>query len=196
MTLGQAAGDQFPCRQDQHRQNVCDILYRTAIGDQKIINCMKSDGCPEQTAGSGDLQPGALPYIRQSTADDGTTDHVHGTRSNAPEKDKGKMSGSVLNQIADIFKGGKGKCNDDGGIFYRHRFRLKYKKIKEQRQEFHHFLYHRCDLRSGGNRICCVKSGKEGIDVSGEQACPHSCKTAQKEFGLPPTHAQGGDQQG
>ena len=157
---------------------------------------MKSDGCPEQTAGSGDLQPGALPYICQSTADDGTTDHVHGTRSNAPEKDKGKMSGSVLNQIADILKGGKGKCNDDGSIFYRHRFRLKYKKIKEQRQEFHHFLYHRCDLRSGGNRICCVKSGKEGIDVSGEQACPHSCKTAQKEFGLPPSHAQGGNQQG
>lgn len=90
MILGKAAGDQFPCRQDQHRQNVCDILYRTAIGDQKIINCMKSDGCPEQTAGSGDLQPGALPYICQSTADDGTTDHVHGTRSNAPEKIKEK----------------------------------------------------------------------------------------------------------
>ena len=157
---------------------------------------MKSDGCPEQTAGSGDLQPGALPYIRQPTADDGTTDHVHGTRSNAPEKDKGKMSGSVLNQIADILKGGKGKCNDDGSIFYRHRFRLKYKKIKEQRQEFHHFFYHRCDLCGSGNRICCVKSGKEGIDVSGEQACPHSCKTAQKEFSLPPTHAQGSDQQG
>ena len=27
------------------------------------------------------------------------------------------MSGSVLNQIADILKGGKGKCNDDGSIF-------------------------------------------------------------------------------
>lgn len=94
------------------------------------------------------------------------------------KKIKEKMSGSVLNQIADILKGGKGKCNDDGSIFYRHRFRLKYKKIKEQRQEFHHFFYHRCDLCGGGNRICCVKSGKEGIDVSGEQACPHSCKTA------------------
>ena len=46
MTLGQA-DNQFSHRQDQHRQNVCDILYRTAIGDQKIINCMKSDGSPE-----------------------------------------------------------------------------------------------------------------------------------------------------
>ena len=71
---------------------------------------------PEQTAGSGDLQPGPLPHIRQSTADDGTTDHVHRSCSNAPEKNKGKMSGSVLDQIADIFKGGKGKGDDHGSI--------------------------------------------------------------------------------
>ena len=28
------------------------------------------------------------------------------------------------------------------------------------------------------NRKDWIKSGKEGIDVSREQACPHSCKTA------------------
>ena len=35
---------------------------------------------------------------------------------------------------------------------------------------------------------------KKGIDISGKKTRPHSCKAEQKEFCLPFSHAQGGDQ--
>ena len=79
------------------------------------------------------------------------------------------MTGTVLNQIADVFKGGKGQGGDHGGAFDLLRFWLKYQKIKEQRQELHHFLHHRGDLRSSGKGVRTIKRSEKGIDVSREQ---------------------------
>ncbi len=45
------------------------------------------------------------------------------------------MFGSILNQIADIFKSSKGKGDDHGGNFDLLRFWLEYQQIKEQWQE-------------------------------------------------------------
>ena len=69
-----------------------------------------------------------------------------------------------------------------------------YEKIKEQRQKLHDLLHHRGNLRSGGKVIRTIKRGKKGIDISGNQTRPHSCKAEQKKFCLPFSHAQGGDQ--
>ena len=104
------------------------------------------------------------------------------------------MSGSILDQIADIFKSGKRKGDHHGGNSDLFRFRLKYQKIKEQRQKLHDFLHHRGNLRSGGKVVRTIKRGKKGIDISGKQTCPHSRKAEQKKFCLPFSHAQGGDQ--
>ena len=104
------------------------------------------------------------------------------------------MSGSILDQVADIFKGGKGKSCDHSGDFDLFRLWLKYQKIKEQRQKLHDLLHHRGNLRSGGKVIRTIKRGKKGIDISGKKTCPHSRKAEQKEFCLPFSHAQGGDQ--
>ena len=104
------------------------------------------------------------------------------------------MSGSILNQVADIFKGGKGKSCDHSRDFDLFRLWLKYQKIKEQRQKLHDFLHHRGDLRSGGKGIRTIKCSEKGIDISGKKTRPHSCKAEQKEFCLPFSHAQGGDQ--
>ena len=38
------------------------------------------------------------------------------------------------------------------------------------------------------------KCSEKGIDISGKKTRPHSCKAEQKEFCLPFSHAQGGDQ--
>ena len=70
-----------------------------------------------------------------------------------------------------------------------------YEKIKEQRQKLHDFLHHRGDLRSGGKGIRTIKCSEKGIDISGKKTRPHSCKAEQKEFCLPFSHAQGGNQQ-
>ena len=104
------------------------------------------------------------------------------------------MSGSILDQVADIFKGGKGKSCDHSGDFDLFRLWLKYQKIKEQRQKLHDFLHHRGDLRSGGKGIRTIKCSEKGIDISRKKTRPHSCKAEQKEFCLLFSHAQGGDQ--
>ena len=103
--------------QDQYRQQISNILCCTAIGDQKIINCVKSDCCSQQTAGSGNLQPCSLPHICKTTADNGSTDHMHGSSPNTTEENKRKMSGSVLDQVADVLKCGKGKSYNYSCIF-------------------------------------------------------------------------------
>ena len=79
------------------------------------------------------------------------------------------MSGSVLDQVADVFKCGKRKCYNYGGIFDLLSFRLKYQQIKEQWQKFHHFLHHRGDLCSSGKGVRSVKCGKKGVDVCRKQ---------------------------
>ena len=78
---------------------------------------MKGDCRSQQAAGSGNLQPCSLPYIRKTAADNGSTDHVHGSGPNTTEENKRKMSGSVLDQVADVLKCGKGKGYNYSGIF-------------------------------------------------------------------------------
>ena len=106
------------------------------------------------------------------------------------------MTGSVLYQIADVFKCGKGKSCDHGCIFDLLRFRLKYQQIKEQWQKFHHFLHHRGDLCGSCKGVRFIKCNEKGVDVSGKQTGTHPGKAEQKEFSLPLSHAQSSDQQG
>ena len=40
---------------------------------------------------------------------DQTAEHVHGSRAEATEEDEGKAIRTVLDQIADVFKGGEGE---------------------------------------------------------------------------------------
>lgn len=157
---------------------------------------MKGDCRSQQAAGSGNLQPCSLPYIRKTAADNGSTDHVHGSGPNTTEENKRKMSGSVLDQVADVLKCGKGKGYNYSGIFDLLSFRLKYQQIKDQWQKFHHFLHHRGDLCSSGKDVCSIKCGKKGVEVSRKQTGTHPGKAEQKEFSLPLSHTQSGDQQG
>ena len=105
------------------------------------------------------------------------------------------MFGSILNQIADIFKSSKGKGDDHGGNFDLLRFWLEYQQIKEQWQELHYLLHHGSDLRGGGKGIRLVNRGKKGVDISGEQTCTHSRKAEQEKFCLPLSHTQSSNQQ-
>ena len=157
---------------------------------------MKGDCRSQQAAGSGNLQPCSLPHICKAAADNGSTDHMHGSSPNTTEENKRKMSGSVLDQIADILKCGKGKGCDHSGIFDSLRFWLKYQQIKEQWQKFHHFLHHRGDLCGSCKGVRSVKCSEKGVDVCGKQTCPHPGKAKQKEFSLPLSHTQRGNQQG
>ena len=156
---------------------------------------MEGDGRAQKAAGSGDFQPRPLPRIRQPSADDQAAEHVHGPRPEAPEKDKGKTAGSVLDQIAHIFKGGEGKRRCDRGGLDPLRLRLEYQQVKHQRQQLHHLLHHRGDLHGGGKRVRLIHRRKEGIDVGREQTHPHPGNAEQEEAQPPPAHAQGGDQQ-
>ena len=101
-------------------------------------------------------------------ADNGSTDHMHGSSPNTPEENKRKMTGSVLDQIADVLKCGKGKGCDHGSIFDLLRFRLKYQQIKEQWQKFHHFLHHRGDLCGSCKGVRFIKCSEKGVDVCGK----------------------------
>ena len=82
------------------------------------------------------------------------------------------------------------------GIFDSLRFWLKYQQIKEQWQKFHHFLHHRGDLCGSCKGVRSVKCSEKGVDVCGKQTCTHPGKAKQKEFSLPLSHTQSGDQQG
>ena len=156
---------------------------------------MEGDGRAQKAAGSGDFQPRPLPRIRQPSADDQAAEHVHGPRPEAPEKDKGKTAGSVLDQIAHIFKGGEGKRRCDRGGLDPLCLRLEYQQVKHQRQQLHHLLHHRGDLHGGGKRVRLIHRRKEGIDVGRKQAHPHPGNAEQEEAELPPAHTQGGHQQ-
>ena len=96
------------------------------------------------------------------------------------------MSGSVLDQIADVLKCGKGKGCDHGSIFDLLRFRLKYQQIKEQWQKFHHFLHHRGDLGGGIDGVRLIKPGEEGVEVGREQTGPHPREAEHHCGALPP----------
>ena len=107
-------------------------------------------------------------------------------------------SGSGKSAFAEdrVLSFGKGKSCDHSGIFDSLRFWLKYQQIKEQWQKFHHFLHHRGDLCGSCKGVRSVKYSKKGVDVCGKQTCTHPGKAEQKEFSLPLSHTQRGNQQG
>ena len=157
---------------------------------------MESDGRAQQPTGARDLQPRPLPRVRKPTAHDQAAEDVHGSRAEAPEEDEGEAVRAVLNEIADVFKGGKGEGNCYCRSLDFIPLRLEHQKIEHQRQQLHHFLHHRCDLRCGGKGIRLTHRRKEGIDVGRKQTHPHPGNAEQEEAEMPPAHAQGGHQQG
>ena len=157
---------------------------------------MEGDGRAQQPAGARDFQPRPLPRVCKPTAHDQATKHVHGSRAEAAEEDEGEAVRAVLDQIAHIFEGGKAQGNRDGGGLDLIPLRLEHQKIEHQRQQLHHFLHHRRDLRRSGKGVCLTYRREEGIDVSRKQTHPHSGNAEQEEAELPPAHAQSGHQQG
>ena len=105
---------------------------------------------------------------------------MHGSRAEAPEEDEGEAVRAVLNEIADVFKGGEGKGNRDGGWLDFLPLRLEYQKIEHQRQQLHHFLHHRRNLRRGGKGIRLIHRREKGVDIGREQTHPHSGNAEQE----------------
>ena len=157
---------------------------------------MEGDGRAQEAAGARDLQPRPLPRVCKPAAHDQTAQHVHGSRAEAPEEDEGEAVRAVLNEIADVFKGGEGEGDCYCGSLDFIPLRLEYQKIEHQRQQLHHFLHHRRDLRRGGKGVRLTHRREEGVDIGREQAHPHSGNAEQEEAELPPAHAQSGHQQG
>ena len=156
---------------------------------------MEGDGRAQEAAGARDLQPRPLPRIGKSAAHDQAAEDVHGPCTEATEEDEGEAVRAVLNEIADVFKGGEGEGNRDGGSLDFIPLRLEDQKIEHQRQQLHHFLHHRRDLRRGGKGVRLTHRRKEGVDIGRKQAHPHPGNAEQEEAELPPAHAQSGHQQ-
>ena len=76
---------------------------------------MEGDGRAQQPAGARDLQPRPLPRVCKPAAHDQAAQHVHRSRAEAPEENEGEAVRAVLNEIADVFKGGKAQGERDGG---------------------------------------------------------------------------------
>ena len=166
------------------------------MGNQQIIDGVEGDGRAQQPAGARDLQPCPLPRIGKPAAHDQAAEDVHRSRAEAAEENEGEAACAVLNQIADVFKGGKAQGNRDGGSLDFILLRLEHQKIEHQRQQLHHFLHHRRNLRRGGKGVRLTHRRKEGVDIGRKQAHPHPGNAEQEEAELPPAHAQGGNQQG
>ena len=194
--LPEAESGQLSRRHQQHRQGVGDVLRRAAVGNQQIIDGVESDGCAQQSAGTGDLQPRPPPRIRKPAAHDQTAEDVHRSRAEAPEEDEGEAVRAVLDEIAHVFKGGEGEGNRDGGGLDLIPLRLEHQKIEHQRQQLHHFLHHRRNLRRGGKGVRLTHCREEGVDIGRKQAHTHPGNAEQEEAELSPAHAQGGYQQG
>lgn len=156
---------------------------------------MQGDRRAQQPAGSGNLQPCPLPCVGKPGTHDDTAQNVHGTRAETPEKDERESVGTVLDEIAHIFKGSKGERDHDGGGLDFFALRLKYQQVECQRQQLHDFLHHRRNLRRGSKGVCLIDRRKKGVDVGGKQTHAHSCDTEHKKAELPSAHAQGSQQQ-
>ena len=156
---------------------------------------MEGDGCAQQPTGACNLQPRPPPHVGKPAAHDQAAEDVHRARAEAPEEDEGEAVRAVLDEIAHIFKSGKG----EGDRYCRSLdflpFRLKHQQIEHQRQQLHHFLHHRRDLRRGGKGVRPAYRRKEGVDVGRKQAHTHPGNAEQEEAELPPAHTQGGHQQ-
>ena len=166
------------------------------MGDEQIIDGVEGDGRAQQPARAGNFKPRPPPRIGKPAAYDQTAEDVHGSRAEATEEDKGKAVRAVLDQIADVFKGGEGEGDCYCGSLDFIPLRLEHQKIEHQRQQLHHFLHHRRDLRRGGKGVRLTHRREEGVDIGREQAHPHSGNAEQEEAELPPAHAQSGHQQG
>ena len=166
------------------------------MGDEQIVYGMECDGRAQQPAGAGHLQPRPPPCVGKPAAHDQAAQHVHRSRAEAPEEDEGEAVRAVLNEIAHIFKGGEGEGNRDGGSLDFIALRLEHQKIEHQRQQLHHFLHHRRDLRRGGKGVRLTHRREEGVDIGRKQAHTHPGNAEQEEAELSPAHAQGGYQQG
>ena len=94
--------------------------------------------------------------------------------SDTTQGDNENMFGSILNQIADIFKGGKSHCKCNGGYRQFLWLRLKDQKEEQQRYQLHHFLTDWSDLYSSHSHICSIISHEETADISREQAGAHA----------------------
>ena len=164
------------------------------MGDEQIIDGVEGDDRAQQLADTRDLQPRPLPRVRKSAAHDEAAEDVHRARAEAPEEDEGEAVRAVLNQIAHIFKGGEAQGQRDGSSLDFIALRLEHQQIEHQRQQLHHFLHHRCDLRRGGKGVRLTDRRKEGVDVGRKQTHPHSSNAEQEKAELPPAHAQGGHQ--
>ena len=150
----------------------------------------------QHTASAGHLQPRPLPCVCKTAAYDQSAEDMHGSRAEAPEENKGKAVRSVLDEIADVFKGGKGEGDRDGGSLDFIPLRLEHQKIEHQRQQLHHFLHHRRNLRRGGKGVRPAYRRKKGVNIGRKQAHPHPDNAKQEKAKLPPAHAQSGYQQG
>ena len=192
----EAENGQSSRRHQQHRQGVGDVLRRAAVGDEQIVGGVEGDGRAQQPAGARDLQPRPPPCVCKPAAHDQAAEDVHGSRAEAAEEDKGEAVRAVLNEIAHVFKGGEAQGNRDGGSLDFIALRLEYQKIEHQRQQLHHFLHHRRDLRRGGKGVRLTHRREEGVDIGRKQAHPHPGNAEQEEAELPPAHAQSGHQQG
>ena len=157
---------------------------------------MEGDGCAQQPTGACNLQPRPPPHVGKPAAHDQAAEDVHRARAEAPEEDEGEAVRAVLDEIAHVFKGGEAQGERDGGRLNSLALRLKHQKIEHQRQQLHHFLHHRRDLRRGGKGVRLTHRREEGVDIGREQAHPHSGNAEQEEAELPPAHAQSGHQQG
>ena len=193
--LPEAESGQLSRRHQQHRQGVGDVLRRAAVGDEQIVDGVEGDGRAQQPAGACHLQPRPLPRVCKATAHDQTAEDVHRARAEATEEDEGEAVRAVLDQIAHIFEGGEGEGDRDGGRLDLIPLRLEYQKIEHQRQQLHHFLHHRRDLRRGGKGVRLTHRREEGVDIGRKQAHPHPGNAEQEEAELPSAHAQSGHQQ-
>ena len=167
-------------RHQQHRQGVGDVLRRAAVGDQQIIDGVEGDDRAQQSAGARDLQPRPPPCVGKPAAHNQAAEDVHGSRAEAPEEDEGEAVRAVLDEIAHIFKGGEGQgdryCRSLDFI----PLRLEHQKIEHQRQQLHHFLHHRRNLRRGGKGIRLTHRREKGVDIGREQTHPHSGNAEQE----------------
>ena len=166
------------------------------MGNQQIIDSVEGDGRAQQAAGARDFQPCPLPCVCKPAAHDQAAQHVHRSRAEATEEDEGEAVSAILDEIAHIFKGGEGEGDCYCGSLDFIALRLEHQQIEHQRQQLHHFLHHRRDLRRSGKGVCLTYRREEGIDVSRKQTHPHSGNAEQEEAELPPAHAQSGHQQG
>ena len=141
---------------------------------------MEGDGCAQQPTGACNLQPRPPPHVGKPAAHDQAAEDVHRARAEAPEEDEGEAVRAVLDEIAHIFKGGESEGNRDGGSLDFIPLRLKHQQIEHQRQQLHHFLHHRRDLRRGGKGVRLTHRREEGVDIGREQAHPHSGNAEQE----------------